>query len=194
MPIVLSNRKKPADFIETVTRRSTVLHIGDKKGGLGFLVSFFSTIRPSKGKKDPQKNLQTLLRQMNDHPILLSNLHNALLSQLIQTDLTSALTESGIPIANGFWQEFFGRLRHKIIPALQKENDFLYVVSRIFNRSDDYSWVEVIPHGQWKQFFESVGLAFSVDDKPILLQLMQSLKILSFQVANLGLEKERSEE
>jgi len=190
MPIVLSNRKKPADFIETVTRRSTVLHIGDKKGGLGFLVSFFSTIRPSKGKKDPQKNLQILLRQMNDHPILLSNLHNALLSQLIQTDLTSALTESGIPIANGFWQEFFGRLRHKIIPALQKENDFLYVVSRIFNRSDDYQWVGSIPHSQWKQFFESIGLAFSVDDKHILIQLMQSLKILGFQVANLGLEKE----
>jgi site-specific recombinase len=190
MPIVLSNRKKPADFIETVTRRSTVLHIGDKKGGLGFLVSFFSTIRPSKGKKDPQKNLQILLRQMNDHPILLSNLHNALLSQLIQTDLTSALTESGIPIANGFWQEFFGRLRHKIIPVLQKENDFLYVVSRIFNRSDDYQWVGSIPHSQWKQFFESIGLAFSVDDKHILIQLMQSLKILGFQVANLGLEKE----
>ena len=37
---------------------------------------------------------------------------------------------------------------------------------------------------------ESIGLAFSVDDKHILLQLMQSLKILSFQVANLGLEKE----
>ena len=129
---------------------------------------------------------------MDAHPILLSNLHNALLSQLIQTDLTSALTESGIPLANGFWQEFFGRLRHKLIPALQNENDFLYVISRIFYRSDDYKWVEAIPHEQWKQFFESIGLAFSVDDKHLLLQLMQSLKILSFQVANLGLEKEVS--
>src|SRR5207344_3320847 len=36
----------------------------------------------------------------------------------------------------------------------------------------------------------NIGLAFSVDDKHILLQLMQSLKILSIQVANLGLEKE----
>ena len=127
---------------------------------------------------------------MEEHPILLSNLHNALLSQLIQTDLTSAITESGIPLANGFWQEFFGRLRHKMIPALQNENDFLFVVSRIFYRSDDYKWVEAIPHDQWKHFFRIIGLAFSVDDKHILLQLMQSLKILSIQVANLGLEKE----
>jgi site-specific recombinase len=190
MPMILSRKKKPADFIDSVTRRSTVILIGDKKGGLEFLVSFFSAIRPSKGKKDPSKNLQSLLVMMNDHPILLSNLHNALLSQLVQTDLTSALTESGIPLANGFWQEFFDRLRHKIIPALQDENDFLYIISRIFYRSDDYQWVEAIPHILWKQFFENVGLAFSVDDKHILLQLMQSLKILSVQVANLGLEKE----
>ncbi len=127
---------------------------------------------------------------MEEHPILLSNLHNALLSQLVQTDLTSAITESGIPLANGFWQEFFGRLRHKMIPALQNENDFLFVVGRIFYRSDDYKWVEAIPHDLWKHFFGNIGLAFSVDDKHILLQLMQSLKILSIQVANLGLEKE----
>jgi site-specific recombinase len=190
MPIILFRRKNPADFIETIVRRSTVLHTADKKAGLEFLISFFSVIRPGKHGKDPAKNLQSLLLQMDQYPILLSNLRNALLSQLIQTDLSSALTESGIPLANGFWQEFFGRLRHKFIPALQTENDFLYVISKIFYRSDDYRWVEVIPHDQWKQFFESVGLAFSVDDSHILIQLMQSLKILSFQIANLGLEKE----
>ena len=190
MPKILPRKKTPAEFIESVKKRSTVIHIGDKKAGLEFLTSFFSAIRPSKEKKDPAKNLQVLLQEMDEHPILLSNLHNALLSQLIQADLTTALTESGIPLANGFWQEFFGRLRHKLIPALQSENDFLYVISRIFNRPDDYKWVESIPHDQWKRFFENIGLAFSVDNKHILLQLMQSLKILSVQVANLGLEKE----
>src|SRR4029077_18071643 len=151
---------------------------------------FFSIIRPAKGKKNPAENLQGLINVMDVHPIVLSNLHNALLSQLIQTDLTSALTESGIPMANGFWPEFFGRFRHKLIPALRNENGFLFVISRIFYRSDDYKWVEAIPHAQWKQFFNSIGLGFSIDDKHLLLQLMQSLKILSFQVANLGLEKE----
>jgi site-specific recombinase len=190
MSSILSRKKPPADFIESVKRRSTVIHINDKKAGLQFLISFFSAIRPSKDKKDPAANLQILLREMDEHPILLSNLHNALLSQFVQTDLTTALTESGIPLANGFWQEFFGRLRHKLIPALQNENDFLYIISNIFYRSDDFKWVDAIPHDQWKRFFENIGLAFSVDDKHVLLQLMRSLKILSVQVANLGLEKE----
>ena len=108
MPFILSRKKKSQDFIESVNRRSTVIHIRDRKAGLEFLISFFSVIRPSRDKKDPAKNLQVLLQQMSEHPILLSNLHNALLTQLIHTDLTSALTESGIPLANGFWQEFFG--------------------------------------------------------------------------------------
>jgi site-specific recombinase len=190
MPITISGRKKPADFIESATRRSTIIHIGDKTGGLEFLISFFSAIRPSRTEKNPSKNLQELLIVIDKHPILLSNLHNALISQLVQTDLSSALTESGIPLANGFWPEFFRRLRHKLIPAFRNENDFLDVIGRIFYRSDDYKWVEAIPHDQWKQFFESIGLAFSVDDKHILLQLMQSLKILSVQIASLGLEKE----
>ena len=190
MPIFFSRKNKPADFSETVTRRSTVLSIGDKKGGLEFLVSYCSAIRPSKEKKNPAKNLQALVGLMEEHPILLSNLHNAIYSQLIDADLSSALTESGIPLANGFWQEFFGRLRHKLIPAYHENTDFLYVISRIFYRSDDYLWVAKIPHEQWKKFFISIGLDFSIDDRHILLQLMESLKILSVQVANLGLEKE----
>jgi site-specific recombinase len=114
-----------------------VIHTGDKKRDWNFSY-LFSAIRPNKENKIPARNLQVLMREMDEHPILLSNLHNALVSQLIQTDLTSALTESGIPMANGL-AGIFGRLRHKMIPALQNENDFLFVISRIFYRSDDYN-------------------------------------------------------
>lgn len=185
-------KKNKADFIETVIARRTVLPITDSEQGLDFLVAFFATIRPSsqKGKRNAAGNLEFVIWQMHEHPVLLTNLQHALLSQLIRTDLAPALTESGIPLARGFWQEFFGRLRHKLLPSLQSENDFLYVVNRVFFRDDDYQWVEEIPRETWTQFFESVGLAFHIDDKRILLQLLQSLKNLSFQVAQLGLERD----
>ena len=188
----LSRKKNNIDFIESVSRRSSVLNKADKKQGLDFLVSFFSAIRPgrSKEKKDPAKNMERVIGIMYSHPILLSNLRRALLSQLINTDLSAALTESGIPLAGGFWQEFFGRIRHKILPSLQNENDFLYALNRIFFRKNDYQWIDDIPHELWTRFFESIGLSIHVDDRLILLQLMHSLKILSFQVARFGLDKE----
>ncbi len=183
-------KKVRPDFIETVSTSSTVLPITDTAAGQDFLVSFFSAVRPAKGHRDAAANLRRLTTLLQETPILLSNLQHAVLSQLIRTDLSSALTESGIPLARGFWQEFFGRLRHKVLPALRDENDFLYVLNRIFFRKTDYRWVETIPRADWISFFESLGLALHIDDRRILAQLLQSIRTLTFQIAQLGLEKE----
>ena len=183
-------KKKQPDFIETVSARSTVLSISDSQAGLDFLVSFFSVIRPSRGHRDAAANLDRVTAALHQSPILLNNLQHAILSQLVRTDLSSALMESGIPLARGFWQEFFGRLRHKLLPTLQNEHDFLYVLNRVFFRNNDYQWVEDIPRAHWIQFFESLGLSLHIDDYRIMHQLVTSLKTLSFQVAQLGLEKE----
>jgi len=185
-------RKEKIDFIQAVSQRTSLLPIGDSEHGLDFLVSFFSSIRPSSSpdRVPAKENIHRIISALHQSPVLLGNLQHAILSQLIRTDLSFALTESGIPIARGFWQEFFGRLRHKLLPPLRNENDFLYVLNRVFFHNDDYKWVEDIPRESWVLFFESVGLSLHVDDERILSQLLYSLKTLSFQVAQLGLERE----
>jgi site-specific recombinase len=183
-------KKNKPDFIETATSRAAILPITDSRQGLDFLVSFFSAVRPSRTGKNAAKNLQRLTAALRENPILLTNLRHALFSQLIHTDLSATLTESGIPLARGFWQEFFGRLRHKLLPPLQNENDFLYVLNRVFFRNHDYQWVESIPRESWIKFFGTIGLSLHMDDRRALHQLLQSLKVLAFQVAQLGLEKE----
>jgi len=185
-------KKERVDFIQAVSQRTTILPISDSEQGLDFLVSFFSSIRPSSSpdRLPGKENIRRITSALHQSPVLLGNLQHAILSQLIRTDLSSALMESGIPIARGFWQEFFGRLRHKLLPPLRNENDFLYVLNRVFFHNDDYKWVEDIPREDWVLFFESVGLSLHVDDKRILSQLLYSLKTLSFQVTQLGLERE----
>jgi site-specific recombinase len=157
---------------------------------LDFLVALLAEVRPAKGRRDARLNLEQLTARLHQDPNLLGELRQALLSQLIGTDLSPALVESGIPMARGFWQEFFGRLRHKLLPPLQHRNDFLYVLNRVFFRSDDYRWVEDIPRASWMNFFQSLSLSLHIDDRRILRQLLQALKTLSFQVAQLGLEKD----
>jgi site-specific recombinase len=179
-------KKQPPDLIETVAHIST----GDSQGGLDFLVSFFSLIRPHRGRRDAASNLRMLTAVLHERPVVLDNLQHAVLSQLIRTDLSSALMESGMPLARGFWQELFGRLRHKLLPPLQPENDFLYVLNRVFFRNNDYTWVEDVPREDWVAFFECLGLSLHIDDRRILRQLLHSLNTLSFQVAQLGLEKD----
>ena len=186
----MARKKTKPDFIETVSRRSTVLPIGDSEAGLDFLVSFFAVIRPHRGHRNAAANLAAVTAILHERPIVLSCLQHAVLSQLVHTDLSPALTESGMPLARGFWQELFGRLRHKLLPPLQPENDFLYVLNRVFFRNNDYTWVEDIRRAEWIAFFECLGLSLHIDDRRIRRQLLLSLNTLSFHVAQLGLEKE----
>src|SRR6185312_3871063 len=89
--------------------------------GLDFLVTFMSDIRPSGGRRDAAANLSEITLLLAEKPDLLQQLRNAVHSQLVRTDLSAALMESGIPLSRGFWQELFGRLRHKLLPPLQPE-------------------------------------------------------------------------
>ena len=156
-------RKKKPGFLEQLIITNEILPHHDRKRGLDFLSSLFSEIRPSAGKNrnNPEKNLQKVTAQLKEHKIVLANTQHALVSQIYSTDLTAAITESGIPLARGFWQELSNRLKHKILPPLQNENDFLYVINTIFFRKSDYEWVETISRKVWIDFFAAVGFSFS---------------------------------
>jgi hypothetical protein len=57
-----------------------VIHIGDRKGGLDFLISFFS-LSGHPGQKDPAKS-SVVAYPYGSASIVLNNLRNALISQL----------------------------------------------------------------------------------------------------------------
>lgn len=184
-------KKKPG-FFEQLIAGNSILPVDDRQQGLQFLVSFFNEIRPGSGKarRNAEKNLQAATVQLQSQPIVLANMQHALYSQLKHSQLTNALTESGIPLARGFWQELSNRLKHKLLPPLQDESDFLYVLHNVFFRKNDFVWVESISRQAWVDFFEACGFNFDQRDQDIKTELLQSLKILSYQVAQLGLEKE----
>ena len=184
--------KKSTNFLESAITRVTVLDQSNKEEGLQFLIRFFNEIRPRReaGKQDPETNLRHAIRLLHEYPLLLTNLRHALFTQLINTKITVAITESGMPRARGFWQEFSNRLKHKLLPPLQDEHDFLFVVNRVFFRKNDFAWIEAISRETWILFFEKTGLPFSIENRKIKQQLVDSLSLLSYHVAQLGLEKE----
>ncbi|MGQ0740623.1 MAG: site-specific recombinase [Bacteroidota bacterium] len=187
---MLKLRKKKPGFFEQIVSDNHIVPAHDRRKGLSFLVSFFAELRPSSGKrKNAEKNLQAATAQLKNQRLVLANMQHALLSQINSTDLTAAITESGIPLARGFWQELSNRLKHKLLPTLQDEDDFLYVINSVFFRKNDYVWVESIPRQTWIEFFEAAGFDFSMTDIELKKELLQAMKILSFQVAQLGLEK-----
>lgn len=191
MAIIRLKKKKPG-FFDQLIESNEVLAPHDRSKGLEFLIALFSEIRPAQGKakKNAEKNLLLVTEYIKENQLVLSNIQHALISQLLSTDLTAAITESGIPLARGFWQELSNRIKHKLLPPLQDESDFLYVINNVFYKKNDYIWVESISRQTWINFFKAIGFSFSPRHNSLKKELIQALKILSFQVAQLGLEKE----
>ena len=97
--LTLRKKTKKTDFIDEVAGKHLLLPVADRQKGLDFLVAFFSRIRPGRKREthNAENNLNREFNNLGEDSLLFQNLQRALLSQLINTDLTTALTESGIP-------------------------------------------------------------------------------------------------
>ena len=166
------------------------LHIGNRS--LDFLVELIKKVRPDNplNKEEAELKFKAWLYQISQDRSALFSLRKALLGQFLKTDIVSALTESGIVSGRGFVQELMSKVKHKFLPALQSQENFLFVINKIFYKKTDHLWVEGIDPELWKQFFEILGIQINLTEPKLIKQLQQSLQILSYRVAALGLEKE----
>lgn len=189
---MLIRKKKTSHFFDVVVTDADSIVLTNREEGINFLVSFFKTVRPARNEEYETANnkLQLAMVALEQHKVLKQKLQRAILLLLINTNLNKALTESGVPLAEGFWQELFDRLKHKMLPAIQDPDDFLYVIDRVFYKSDDFKWVEAITQENWIRFFTIIQMPIGVRDKRLQQHVMAAMRILSFQVAQTGLEKE----
>jgi site-specific recombinase len=191
MKFRITNKKKESDK-NTTERKAIVLSINSTNRGLDFLVELFQQIRPADVKNTVESEIKfkAFLFQLQDDRSLLFSLRRSLLSQFVNSDITTALTESGLISSRGFIQELMSKLKHKIIPTLLKPTDFLFVIERIFYKRNDYLWMEKIDPDLWVKFFELIGIEVKLDAPELTRQLSQSMQALSYRLTMMGLEKE----
>lgn len=172
--------------------QAVVLPLNAPNRSLEFLTELIDKVRPDHTKDFAQAELRfkALLYQVSNDKSSLFSLRKALLTQFLKTNIVPALTESGIVSSRGFIQELTGKLKHKILPELHSQDNFLYVINKVFWHKYDYLWVEGIDQGLWIQFFDMLGIQINLTEPALIKQLQQSLQILSYRVTTLGLEKE----
>ncbi|MBS4064961.1 MAG: hypothetical protein KGZ74_10400 [Chitinophagaceae bacterium] len=184
--------KKKAGETMPKDGKAIVLSIKSSNRGLDFLVELFQQIRPSSSKniEEAETKFKALLYQLQEDRSLLFALRRSLLNQFINSDITHALTESGLLSSRGFIQELNSKLKHKVVPPLLKPTDFLYVIERVFYKRDDYLWMEKIDTQLWVRLFELIGIEVNLSEPVLIKQLSDSLQILSYRLTMMGLEKE----
>jgi site-specific recombinase len=175
-----------------VKQRAVVLPLHTPSRSVAFLTELIKKIRPGRSKnfKEAEKNFEALLYQLSQDKSMLFSVRKSLLSQFLHTNIINALIESGILSSRGFVQELLGKIKHKLLPALQREDDFLYVINKAFYKSHDHVWVQGIDRKLWVQFFEILGIQINLTEPALIKQLKQALEVISYRTTTLGLEKE----
>ena len=173
-------------------RQAVVLPLHAASRSLDFLVQLIEKIRPDDTKDIQQAEwrCKAQLYQLNQDKAYLFGLRKALLTQFLKTNIVIALTENGIVSSRGLVQELMGKIKHKLLPALQAPDNFLYVINKVFYKKNDHYWVDGMDAGLWKQFFEVLGIQISLAEPNLIRQLQQALQLLSYRITTLGLEKE----
>ena len=176
-------------------QQALVLPIHSASRSLDFLVELISSIRPKKANDIEQASLhfKALILQMTYDRSALFSLRKALLSQFLKTNITQALTESGIISSKGFLPELMGKIHHKLLPELQAPDNFLYIINKIFCKRSDHVWVEGVDNDLWVQYFEVLGIQINMTEPALIEQLQNALQLLSYRITVLGLEKDISQ-
>lgn len=188
----LLKRRKDATSKTIAKQQAVVLPLHAPNRSLDFLTELIGKIRPDKPKDFAQAELRfkALLYQISQDRTSLFSLRKALLTQFLNTNIVSALTENGIVSSRGFVQELMGKFKHKLLPELQTPDNFLFVINKIFYKKYDFHWVAGVDKNLWIQFFEGLGIQINLTEPALLKQFAQSMQILSYRIANFGLEKE----
>jgi site-specific recombinase len=184
-------KKNQVNLVHQYDEQGLSIEPGDRAASLAYLRDFVQLIRPRRYELDKAgQNLQKAIRLLYEKPAITQNLRTAIKVHLRNTKLVPMFTESGLTLSGNMSKELYTRLKHKLIPPLRDDKDFLQVINALFYQDGDYKWVEHISRISWKLLFETLGLSFGGAELIIGEQVMVSLDILSSRITQLGWEKE----
>lgn len=98
-------------------------------------------------------SLYDLVEVLHDDPELLSAFDEAIRQTLSESRLVHALAESGIIKNHSFFRELRGRLIRGVIPAQHPEDAARRRILTIFDRRDDWRWINQASPQAWAELF-----------------------------------------
>jgi site-specific recombinase len=101
----------------------------------------------------------------------------------------NAFAEYGINSNRGFFPEIARRLKHKILPSNLPENEFSHFINFVFNKKDDYLWIEKINYLNWEAIINLIDAEkLSEHSQKLAEQIHNAIIILCHRLATIGID------
>lgn len=160
------------------------------------LISLIDKIRP-KNHRDYSyagKQIKELIEIINREPELKHGFAAYLKRLFKKYDTVPVFIESGIMSLKGFFEESYTKLKHKILPGLEKESDLRWLINKVFYKKTDYKWIDAVPEYLWQELISRLGLLKHFDRQSMenknFTRLISSIQIISHRIVALGTESE----
>lgn len=164
-----------------------------KEPSLAFLGEVFASLSPLVPSGGGLRaGLESLTDRMDTDPAFAEQVSQSVAWLLQHADMVPLLTESGMAPSGSLGKELLARIRHKLLPPLRAQRDLRYVLDSLLPNPEDHRWVTGVGREAWAGFFARIRMGTGSTRRSVARQVLQSLRILSVRLANLGCEAEFS--
>ena len=171
------------------------VHENPQTSDITHLQALVNTIRPAKAR-DVQRatdNLRALCFLLRQRPAWRHALRCYLTQIVCRRKLVHLLTDTGITLNDGFWGAAATRVFNRLLPPLINDEYLKDVFGQIFNRDDDYVWVQGVADDVWADLIRSLGGRLPKvrhTHKLMTDEVLNAVQVLSYRITTIGLEAE----
>lgn len=102
-------------------------------------------------------------------------------------------TETGIISNEDFYTQTKSIIARKVLPEVYEKNDIHNLIEKVFTYKTDYIWLKSITDENWSAFFLNLGVQeiYTLKNQsPILIQVLNSIQVVSLRINSLGVAPE----
>ncbi len=159
------------------------------------LARIVAEIRPTRSKnvKFAISQIENLIALLYTYPELKMGLYQYWLQLTQKRSSLRLLTDLGIYSNQGFFTETNKKIAHKLLPEIQSENTFVFLLEKVFHKKTDHLWVSKVPSDVWMRLLAMTGIRSVREmskDHLAIEQILNALVIISLRITNIGLDPE----
>ena len=151
-------------------------------------------LRPN-GSSDTSlsERYETMLHLLENDAELAAAFRTHIIHFTASRRMVTFFTDSGILPGTGFFSEWWRILGNRLLPEVPDERRLKDCLHVIYDRSDDWRWLDQIPPELTQRFWAVVAPAeelHNIDWRAILEQMLDSVLLLAHRVSGLGVDNE----
>jgi site-specific recombinase len=159
------------------------------------LVALVNEIRPRYTKQTDKaiSQIENLIALLNTYPDLNLGFSKYWLHLTQKRTSLRMLTDLGIHSNLGFFAETNNKIAHRILPEIQNENSFTYLLENVFYKKTDYLWVSAIPNQVWMRLLKMLEIrpVWELNQSHLSTeQILNAFLIISLRITTIGLDPE----